>query len=82
MAVLGLFGETGSLLSEVKKKQRDSRSYIDYEGAVIEEIGDALWYLAVIANHGGLALATIAGDSLIEGGRASSSDVLFDERFV
>ena len=28
LAVLGLFGETGSLLSEVKKKQRDSRAHI------------------------------------------------------
>jgi hypothetical protein len=28
--MLGLFGETGSLLSEVKKKQRDQASYIGY----------------------------------------------------
>ncbi len=30
--LLGLFGETGSLLSEVKKKQRDRASYIGYTG--------------------------------------------------
>ena len=41
----GLFGETGSLLSEVKKKQRDKASYIGYAGAVVEELGDVLWYL-------------------------------------
>ena len=28
--LLGLFGETGSLLSELKKKQRDSASYSGY----------------------------------------------------
>ena len=45
-----------ALLSEVKKKQRDSRSYIGYEDTVTEEMGDALWYLAVIANHAALPL--------------------------
>lgn len=33
--LLGLFGETGSLLSEVKKKQRDRASYIGYAEAVL-----------------------------------------------
>jgi NTP pyrophosphatase (non-canonical NTP hydrolase) len=46
--LLGLFGETGSLLSEVKKKQRDRASYVGYAGAVVEELGDVLWYLTVI----------------------------------
>jgi hypothetical protein len=30
--LLGLFGETGSLLSEAKKKHRDAVSYTGYEG--------------------------------------------------
>lgn len=79
MAVLGLFGETGSLLSEVKKKQRDSHSYIGYEDTVTEEMGDALWYLAVIANHAGLPLAAIAGGSLIDADprEATASDIVF-----
>jgi hypothetical protein len=47
--LLGLFGETGSLLSEVKKKQRDRASYIGYAGAVVEELGDVLWYLTTVA---------------------------------
>jgi hypothetical protein len=38
--LLGLFGEIGSLLSEVKKKQRDRTSYLGYAGAVVEELGD------------------------------------------
>jgi NTP pyrophosphatase (non-canonical NTP hydrolase) len=63
LAALGLFGETGSLLSEVKKKQRDSRSYVGYEETVNEEMGDVLWYLATIANHAGLTLSSIAEDS-------------------
>jgi NTP pyrophosphatase (non-canonical NTP hydrolase) len=51
--LLGLFGETGSLLSEVKKKQRDRASYIGYAGAVVEELGDVLWYLTTVAARGG-----------------------------
>jgi len=50
--LLGLFGETGSLLSEVKKKQRDRASYLGYAGAVVEELGDVLWYLTAVAARG------------------------------
>jgi NTP pyrophosphatase (non-canonical NTP hydrolase) len=60
--LLGLFGETGSLLSEVKKKQRDEASYIGYAANVVEEFGDVLWYLTVVAARGGLNLAEIAAD--------------------
>ncbi len=58
--LLGLFGETGSLLSEVKKKQRDRASYVGYAGGVVEELGDVLWYLTVVASRGGLSLVDIA----------------------
>ncbi|MEO8245367.1 MAG: pyrophosphatase, partial [bacterium] len=36
-ALLGLFGEVGSLLAEVKKKQRDPIAYRAYAAAVTEE---------------------------------------------
>ncbi len=60
--LLGLFGETGSLLSEVKKKQRDRASYVGYAGAVVEELGDVLWYLTTVAARGGLRLSEIASN--------------------
>ena len=60
--LLGLFGETGSLLSEVKKKQRDRASYVGYAGAVVEELGDVLWYLTTVAARGGLTLDSIVTD--------------------
>jgi NTP pyrophosphatase (non-canonical NTP hydrolase) len=59
LPVLGLFGEAGSLLSEVKKKQRDSSSYIGFEASVLEEMGDVLWYLSIIAHHAGIQLSTL-----------------------
>ncbi|WP_458756568.1 nucleoside triphosphate pyrophosphohydrolase family protein [Afipia sp. TerB] len=60
--LLGLFGETGSLLSEVKKKQRDRASYLGYAAAVVDELGDVLWYLTAVAARGGLSLSDIAGN--------------------
>jgi len=60
--LLGLFGETGSLLTEVKKKQRDRASYLGYAGAVVEELGDVLWYLNAVAARGGPSLSDIAAN--------------------
>lgn len=58
--LLGLFGETGSLLSALKKKQRDRASSVAYSDSVAEELGDVLWYLAAIARRGSLNLSAIA----------------------
>jgi len=58
--LLGLFGETGSLLSAVKKKQRDSVAYLGYEASVLEELGDVLWYLAAVSARANLGLDELA----------------------
>src|ERR1700693_4916394 len=55
--LLGLFGETGSLLSEAKKKQRDDASYLGYAASVVEELGDVMWYLTTIAARSNLRIA-------------------------
>jgi NTP pyrophosphatase (non-canonical NTP hydrolase) len=57
--LLGLFGEIGSLLSELKKKQRDRSSYVAYGSSTLEETGDVLWYLANVADHCGLRLSML-----------------------
>ncbi len=58
--LLGLFGETGSLLSEVKKKQRDPVAYVGYEESVCEELGDVIWYLNAVADRAGFTLSDLA----------------------
>lgn len=63
----GLFGETGSLLSEVKKKQRDRRAYFSYRESSIEELGDVLWYFANVARLVGLRLSEIAAGAAEDG---------------
>jgi NTP pyrophosphatase (non-canonical NTP hydrolase) len=59
-AMLGLFGEVGSLVSALKKKRRDTDGYFGYRAAVLEEIGDVLWYAAAVACRGGTSLAEVA----------------------
>jgi NTP pyrophosphatase (non-canonical NTP hydrolase) len=61
--LLGLVGEVGSLVAEVKKKQRDADSYTGYEPAVLEELGDTLWYFAILATRADLTLPELAAYS-------------------
>ena len=58
--LLGLIGEVGSLLSEVKKQQRDTASYVDYSDNVREEMGDVLWYLTALSSRAQLSICDIA----------------------
>ena len=58
--LLGLFGEIGSLLSALKKKQRDREAYTGYRESVIEEFGDVLWYFSNIAGRANLKLSELA----------------------
>jgi len=58
--ILGLFGEIGSLLAVIKKKRRESQAFSKYDEALLEELGDSLWYLSAIATHVGLDLSVIA----------------------
>jgi NTP pyrophosphatase (non-canonical NTP hydrolase) len=79
--LLGLFGETGSLLSEVKKKQRDRTSYLGYSSAVLEEIGDVLWYLTAVAARGDIRLSAVAATILDDPGdwRRDRPDLTFEQ---
>jgi NTP pyrophosphatase (non-canonical NTP hydrolase) len=58
--LLGLYGEVGSLLSEIKKKLRDENAYFAFAASAREEFGDVLWYFANIAQMAQLKLSTIA----------------------
>lgn len=49
IAVLGVFGELGSLMSEIKKGVREGPSYTSFRDTVIEEAGDLLWYFAALS---------------------------------
>jgi NTP pyrophosphatase (non-canonical NTP hydrolase) len=50
IALLGLAGESGTLLSEYKKFLRDGVAHRRYQARIIEDLGDVLWYTAAIAH--------------------------------
>ena len=59
-ALLGLVGEIGSLVSALKKKRRDTDGFLGYHDAVLEELGDVLWYVSAVARRGGTSLEEAA----------------------
>lgn len=57
---LGIVGEAGSVVSELKKKLRDGHSYINFDINLKEELGDVLWYVSAIASENNMDLQEIA----------------------
>jgi len=51
VALLGLAGEAGSLLTLYKKYLRDGDAYQIMDARVQEEVGDILWYLARLSSR-------------------------------
>ena len=49
--LLGLFGEVGSVMATVKKLHREKESYPGYRHAVVEELGDVLWYFTALCRR-------------------------------
>lgn len=64
VAILGVAGELGTLATAYKKFLRDGPAYEPYRDNVREELGDLLWYVAVLANKFGLTLSDIAESNL------------------
>lgn len=58
--LLGLIGEAGAIATAYKKQLRDGRANPTFKAQLREELGDALWYLAVLADQAGLDLADVA----------------------
>lgn len=64
--VLGLNGEAGEVAEKIKKVIRDKNSVIgdDDRREIQKELGDVLWYLAVLADTLGLDLESVATTNL------------------
>ena len=55
--ILGLIGETGEVVSELKKRAREGTAYVAFSGRLGEELGDLLWYVTDVAERCGISLA-------------------------
>jgi NTP pyrophosphatase (non-canonical NTP hydrolase) len=62
---LGLAGEAGEVANKVKKLVRDGTSSLpkDWKEQLGSEIGDVLWYCAVLADDLGISLGKIASEN-------------------
>ncbi len=49
--LFGLFGEVGSVMATIKKLHREEKAYSGYRTAVVEELGDVLWYFATLCRR-------------------------------
>lgn len=63
---MGLAGECGEVLNKIKKVYRDKQGIFDKEtkAAIGAELGDVLWYLAVLSQDLGQDLDDIAAKNL------------------
>ena len=57
---LGLAGEAGEVADKVKKIYRDDRTDARFLAEIAKEIGDVLWYCAVLADDLGFSLQQVA----------------------
>ena len=57
--MLGLIGETGEVVSELKKHAREGAAYVAFPNRLGEELGDLLWYVADVSRRRGIRLADI-----------------------
>ena len=57
---LGLCGEAGEVADKIKKTIRGDSSLDEVTGSIADELGDVLWYLAILADDLGVPLEDIA----------------------
>jgi NTP pyrophosphatase (non-canonical NTP hydrolase) len=63
--VLGLVSEVGSLAAAYKRLLRDALSLDAQRERLSQDLGDVLWYIAMIANSLKLDLSQVAADNLV-----------------
>ena len=65
-AAIGLSNEAGEVLGKVKKAWRDDDREITDErrDAILDELGDVMWYMARLADELGVSLQQVADRNL------------------
>lgn len=76
--ILGLSGEAGEVTEKYKKIVRDKNGVMSEEDKleIIKELGDVMWYIAVIADKLGYSMDEVAGINLEKLYRRKDADKL------
>lgn len=61
---LGLVGEAGEIANKVKKVLRGDYPEDAIREQIVDELGDVLWYVAMLARHFGVDMSDVAGRNL------------------
>lgn len=63
---LGLAGEAGEVCEKIKKIMRDQKGHFTEDNVeeISKELGDVLWYLAMVAVEFNIALSSVAEHNL------------------
>jgi NTP pyrophosphatase (non-canonical NTP hydrolase) len=63
---LGLAGEAGEVCEKIKKIMRDQKGHFTEDNVeqISKELGDVLWYVAMLAVEFNIALSSVAEDNL------------------
>lgn len=64
--VLGLVGESGEVAEKIKKilRNQDGKMTEDDKKEIVKELGDVLWYMAVLSSYLGYDFETVAKNNL------------------
>jgi NTP pyrophosphatase (non-canonical NTP hydrolase) len=83
VALYGLAGEIGGLFSVFKKRLRDRQPAPKFREALVEELGDVLWYLSAVATQNEISLQEVAEKNVIKTKQIFDSNPapLFDDAF-
>jgi len=58
--IAGLVAETGEVAGKYAKYIRDKTSWVEFINELEKELGDVLWFVAVLAEYHGISLDEIA----------------------
>lgn len=82
--MLGILGEAGSIATAYKKQLRDGAAFRHAKHQLRQDLGDILWYVAVLADRFDLDLDDVAIASLVKAAdrwKPTPAPFLFDEGY-